>query len=61
MQRRRERVVEFPRPDRQPGDWTFWVWAVVGIGFGFRVSVIGLITVPASIKMFAVAPRPSRA
>ena len=43
------------------GDWTFCVWAVVGIGFGFGISVIGLITVPASIKMFAVAPRPSRA
>ena len=31
------------------GDWTFWVWAVVGVGFGFGISVIGLITVPASI------------
>ena len=29
------------------GDWAFWVWAVVGVGFG--ISVIGLFTVPASM------------
>jgi hypothetical protein len=31
------------------GDWAFWVWAVVGVGFGFAISVIGLFTVPASM------------
>lgn len=30
------------------GDLGFWVWAVVGIGFGFGISVIGLVTIPAS-------------
>ena len=30
------------------GDWAFWLWAVVGVGFGFAISVIGLFTVPAS-------------
>ena len=30
------------------GDWAFWVWAVVGVGFGFAISVIGLFTVPAA-------------
>lgn len=30
------------------GDWTFWVWAVVGVGFGLGISVIGLFTVPAA-------------
>jgi hypothetical protein len=29
------------------GDWAFWLWAVVGLGFGFGISVIGLFTVPA--------------
>ena len=30
------------------GDWAFWAWAVVGVGFGLAISVIGLFTVPAS-------------
>ena len=30
------------------GDWAFWVWAVVGVGFGLVISVIGLFTIPAS-------------
>ncbi len=30
------------------GDLAFWVWAVVGVGFGFGISVIGLVTIPAS-------------
>jgi len=30
------------------GEWAFWLWAVVGVGFGFAISVIGLFTVPAS-------------
>ena len=30
------------------GDWAFWVWAVVGVGFGLGISVIGLFTVPAA-------------
>jgi hypothetical protein len=30
------------------GDWAFWLWAVVGVGFGFAISVIGLFTVPAA-------------
>jgi hypothetical protein len=31
------------------GDWAFWVWAVVGLGFGFAISAIGIFTVPASL------------
>jgi hypothetical protein len=30
------------------GDWAFWLWAVIGVGFGFGISVIGLVTIPAS-------------
>ena len=30
-------------------DWRFWVWAVVGVGYGFAISVIGLFTVPAAV------------
>lgn len=30
------------------GDLAFWLWAIVGIGFGFGISVIGLVTIPAS-------------
>jgi hypothetical protein len=29
-------------------DWTFWLWAVVGLGFGFGISVVGIVTVPAA-------------
>lgn len=29
-------------------DWRFWVWAIVGVGFGFAISMLGLFTVPAS-------------
>jgi len=32
-------------------DWTFWVWAVVGVGYGFAISVIGLFTVPAAVLL----------
>ena len=31
------------------GDWTFWVWAVVGVGFGFVISVIGIFIAPVSL------------
>jgi hypothetical protein len=30
------------------GDPAFWLWAVVGVGFGFGISVVGLVTIPAS-------------
>jgi len=33
------------------GDWTFWVWAVVGVGYGFAISVIGLFTIPAALVL----------
>jgi uncharacterized membrane protein YedE/YeeE len=29
-------------------DWAFWLWALVGVGFGLGISVVGLFTVPAS-------------
>jgi uncharacterized membrane protein YedE/YeeE len=29
-------------------DWTFWLWAVVGLGFGFGISVVEIVTVPAA-------------
>jgi hypothetical protein len=29
-------------------DWPFWVWAIVGVGFGFGITSLGLLTVPAS-------------
>jgi hypothetical protein len=32
-------------------DWTFWVWAVVGVGYGFAISVMGLFTVPAAVLL----------
>lgn len=31
------------------GDWRFWVWAVVGTGFGFVISAIGIFTVLPSL------------
>ena len=33
------------------GDWAFWLWAVVGLGFGLGISVIGLFTVPAAFLL----------
>lgn len=30
-------------------DWTFWVWAVVGVGFGFVISAIGIFIAPVSL------------
>jgi hypothetical protein len=35
-------------------DWAFWVWAVVGVGFGFAISVVGIFTVPASLLVTIV-------
>ena len=29
-------------------DLAFWLWALVGVGFGFGISVVGLVTIPAS-------------
>ena len=29
-------------------DVSFWLWAVVGVGLGFGISVIGLVAIPAS-------------
>ena len=31
------------------GDLAFWLWAVVGIGFGFGISAFGVFTIPASL------------
>ncbi len=40
-------------------DWAFWLWAVVGVGFGLAISVIGLFTVPASaIATIVLLTRP---
>jgi uncharacterized membrane protein YedE/YeeE len=41
------------------GDWAFWLWAVVGVGFGFGISMIGLFTVPAAtlITIFLLTRR----
>ncbi|HEY7149524.1 MAG TPA: hypothetical protein VH420_08765 [Gaiellaceae bacterium] len=36
------------------GDWTFWLWAVVGVGYGFAISVVGLVTVPAALLVTIV-------
>jgi len=30
-------------------DWAFWLWALVGVGFGFGISSLGIFTVPASL------------
>lgn len=30
-------------------DLGFWLWAIVGVGLGFGISVIGLFTIPASL------------
>jgi uncharacterized membrane protein YedE/YeeE len=27
-------------------DWAFWLWALVGVGFGLAISVLGVFTVP---------------
>ena len=29
--------------------WAFWLWAVVGVGYGFVISAIGIFTVPLSL------------
>jgi hypothetical protein len=29
-------------------DRPFWVWAIVGVGYGFGISSLGLLTIPAS-------------
>jgi hypothetical protein len=29
-------------------DWAFWLWALVGVGFGLAISAVGIFTVPAS-------------
>ena len=34
-------------------DWPFWLWAVVGLGFGFGISVVGIVTVPAATLLTA--------
>ena len=31
------------------GNWTFWLWAAVGVGFGCVISVIGVFTVLPSV------------
>jgi len=35
-------------------DLGFWLWAIVGVGLGFGISVIGLVTVPASLVVAIV-------
>lgn len=30
-------------------EWAFWLWALVGLGFGFGVTALGVFTVPASL------------
>jgi len=41
----------------QPG---FWLWALVGVGFGFGVSQIGIFTIPAGALLAAfLLSRPS--
>jgi uncharacterized membrane protein YedE/YeeE len=44
------------------GDWAFWLWAVVGVSFGFGISVVGLFTVPAAtlITIFLLTTRRTR-
>jgi hypothetical protein len=45
------------------GDWAFWLWAVVGVGYGFAISAIGLFTVPLSLiaTIFLLTRRRTRA
>jgi hypothetical protein len=41
-------------------DWAFWLWAVVGVGFGFGISQVGIFTVPASALVAIILLRQPR-